>query len=65
MTISVMLTSKATRKYAYIFELAHSTYSQRSKENLKSNYGGPSRRQASGTNQRIKALLNDSPDVKL
>ena len=28
----------------------------RAKENLKLSYGGPSQRQASGTNQRIKAL---------
>ena len=29
----------------------------RAKENLKLSYGGPSQRQASGTNQRNKALL--------
>ena len=28
----------------------------RAKENLKLSYGGPRQRQASGTNQRIKAL---------
>ena len=28
----------------------------RAKENIKLSYGGPSQRQASGTNQRIKVL---------
>ena len=38
--------------------MAHDSYSQkvRAKETLKLSYGGPSQRQASGTNQQIKAL---------
>ena len=36
--------------------MAHDSQIVRAKENLKLSYGGPSQRQASGTNQRIKAL---------
>ena len=35
---------------------AHETQIVRANENLKLIYGGPSQRQASGTNQQIKAL---------
>ena len=35
---------------------AHESQVVRAKENLKLSYDGPSQRQASGTNQRIKAL---------
>ena len=35
---------------------AHDSQIVRAKENLKLSYGGPNQRQASGTNQRIKAL---------
>ena len=35
---------------------AHDSHIVRGKENLKLIYGGPSQRQASGTNQQIKAL---------
>ena len=35
---------------------AHDSRIGRDEENLKSSYGGPNHRQASGTNQRIKAL---------
>ena len=41
-------------------KLAHDTQIVRAKENLKLSYGGPSQRQASGTNQRIKALRQGS-----
>ena len=34
----------------------HDSQIVRVKENLKSSHGGPIQRQASGTNQRIKAL---------
>ena len=37
-------------------KMAHDSQIVRAKENLKFTYGGPSQRQASGTNQRIKAL---------
>ena len=36
--------------------MAHDLQIGRAKENLKLSYGGPSQRQASGTNQRIQAL---------
>ena len=36
--------------------MAHDSQIVRAKENLKLSYGGHSQRQASGTNQRIKAL---------
>ena len=36
--------------------MAPDSYIVRAKETLKFNYGGPSQRHASGTNQRIKAL---------
>ena len=36
--------------------MTHDSQIVRAKENLKLNYGGPSQRQVSGTNQRIKAL---------
>ena len=36
--------------------MVHDSQVVRAKENLKLSYGGPSQRQASGTNQRIKAL---------
>ena len=36
--------------------MAHDSHIVRTKENFKLSYGGPSQRQASGTNQRIKAL---------
>ena len=35
---------------------AHYSQIVRAKENIKLSYGGPSQRQASGTNQQIKAL---------
>ena len=35
---------------------AHDSQIVRDKENIKLSYGGPSQRQASGTNQQIKAL---------
>ena len=35
---------------------AHDSQTVKAKENLKLRYSGPSQRQASGTNQRIKAL---------
>ena len=35
---------------------AHYSHIVRAKENLKLSYGGPSQRQAPGTNQPIKAL---------
>ena len=38
---------------------AHDSQIVRSKENLKLIYGGPSQRQASGTNQQIKTLHQD------
>ena len=37
-------------------KMAHDSQTVRTKENLRLSYGGPSQRQASGTNQRIKAL---------
>ena len=37
-------------------EGAYDSQIVRAKENLKLSYGGPSQRQTSGTNQRIKAL---------
>ena len=43
------------RKWLY-----HDTQIVRAKENLKLSYGGSSQRQASGTNQRIKALRQGS-----
>ena len=36
--------------------MAHDSQIVWSKENLKLSYGGPSQRQASGSNQQIKAL---------
>ena len=36
--------------------MAHDSQIVRAKENIKLSYGGPGYRQASGTNQRIKAL---------
>ena len=36
--------------------MAHDSQIVRAKENLKLSYGGPSQRQVSGTNRRIKAL---------
>ena len=48
-------TIKSTR-YDGTKRRAHDTQVVRAKENLKLSYGGPSQRQASGTNQRIKAL---------
>ena len=40
-------------------KMAHGSQIVRAKENLKLSYGGPSQQQASGTNQRIKALRQD------
>ena len=37
-------------------ERAHNSQKVRAKENLKMSYGGPSQRQALGTNQRFKSL---------
>ena len=36
--------------------MGHDSQIVRAKENLQLSYGGPSQRQASSTNQRIKAL---------
>ena len=38
-------------------KMAQNSQIVRAKENIKLSYGGPSKRQTSGTNQRIKALL--------
>ena len=37
-------------------KMVHDSQIVRAKENLKLRHGGPSQRQSSGTNQRIKAL---------
>ena len=37
-------------------KMAHDSQIFRANENIKLSYGGPSQRQATGTNQRIKAL---------
>ena len=38
---------------------AHDSQIVRAKETLKFSYGGPSQRQASGTNQLVKAIHQD------
>ena len=43
---------------------AHDSQTVRAKENLNLNYGRPSQRQASGTNQRIKALSRASLSLR-
>ena len=42
--------------YEDIKKRAHDSQIGRAKENLKLSYGGPSQRQASGTNQLIRTL---------
>ena len=49
-------TIKSNQHIMMIQKRAHDSQIVRAKENLKLSYGGPSQRQASGTNQRIKAL---------
>ena len=39
--------------------MTHDSQIVKAKENLQLSYGWPSQRQASGTNQRIKALRQD------
>ena len=53
--IQCIITEKLTH-YDDTKKMDHGSKIVRAKENLKLSYGGPSQWQASGTNQRIKAL---------
>ena len=48
--------SNQVKHYDETKKRAHDSQIVRAKENLKLSWGGPSQGQASGTNQRIKAL---------